>query len=147
MKHAQRKKEVPHAFVLDALEQAEPHTKAMFGMTGVYIGEKIVCVLRQRDAWPEDNGVWVPVLEGGHESLWKEIPSLRSLVEFGEGPTGWQLIPVDHENFEQDVFKVCDLILMGDPRIGKVPKRKSPPRRSGKKPVKKLAKKTSRRKK
>ena len=50
-------KAIPFEFVLDELEPMSPHNKLMFGFTGVYIGEKIVFVLRDKEKFPEDNGV------------------------------------------------------------------------------------------
>jgi hypothetical protein len=35
--------------------------------------------------------------------------------------TGWQVLPVDAPDFEEAVLRACDLVLAGDPRIGKVP--------------------------
>jgi hypothetical protein len=35
--------------------------------------------------------------------------------------TGWQLLPADAENFEEAALRACELVLAGDPRIGKVP--------------------------
>jgi hypothetical protein len=35
--------------------------------------------------------------------------------------TGWQVLPADAEDFEQAALHACELVLAGDPRIGKVP--------------------------
>ena len=64
-------------------------------------------------------------------SLRHELPNLRSITVFGVGESGWQVLPVDAEDFEKSVLLACALVRAGDPRIGKVPKpRKAAERRS-----------------
>ncbi len=48
---------VPHEFVLDALGALDPLTRPMFGCLAVYVGERIVMVLRDRQRSPADNGI------------------------------------------------------------------------------------------
>ena len=48
----------PFAFVLDELDALEPFTKPMFGCTAVYVGDRIVLILRERPTRKDDNGVW-----------------------------------------------------------------------------------------
>ena len=101
----------------------------MFGCTSVYIDEKIVFILREKsDAHARDNGVWFATTAEHHESLKREFPSLRSLELFGPGPTGWQVLPSDSDDFEAAALKACKLVLKGDERIGKIPNRKTPRR-------------------
>lgn len=50
---------------------------------------------------------------------------MRSIKIFGPGPTGWQILPVDAEDFEESTFKACGLVAQNDLRIGKVPKSRS----------------------
>lgn len=119
------KKLTPFSFALDELETLRPYTRPMFGCTAVYVDEKIVLILRERDSHPEDNGVWVATTTEHHESLRELFPSLRSITVFGSDVTGWQVIPSDDSSFEESVIAVCKLILCHDPRIGKVPKKKS----------------------
>jgi hypothetical protein len=49
---------------------------------------------------------------------------MRSIIMFGPAPSGWQNIPVSADDFESSVVKVCEFIIAGDPRIGKIPKPK-----------------------
>jgi hypothetical protein len=121
---------IPFDFVLDELAKLEPWTRPMFGCTAVYVEEKIVFVLRDRKN-DRDNGVWVATTKEHHASLRKELPSLRSITVFGVGETGWQVLPIDTDDFEESVLAACALVRAGDPRIGKVPKaKKSKPRRA-----------------
>jgi hypothetical protein len=121
-----RNKNIPHEFILDELESVFPYTKPMFGFTGVYVGQKIVFALRERDNVPDDNGVWIATVGEHHESLRKLLPSMRSLAQFGPGPTDWQVIPSDSLTFEEEVLRACELVLKHDPRIGKIPKVRRP---------------------
>jgi hypothetical protein len=54
-----KRKAVPHEFVLDALAPLSPTTRHMFGCLAVYVGDKIVLVLRDKPSYAEDNGVWL----------------------------------------------------------------------------------------
>ena len=118
-------KHVPHEFVLEALADLEPHTKPMFGFVGVYIGEKMVLVLAERENSPKDNGIWLATFIEFHAGLKQELPSMRSLTTFGgDGPTNWQVIPTSSPTFEEESLRACEMILANDPRIGKIPKKK-----------------------
>jgi len=119
------KKSIPFSFVLDELYALKPAVKPMFGCHAVYIGEKIVLILRDKVTPVLDNGVWVATTVEHHESLKAELPSLRSIDVFGGGVTGWQCLPVSAPDFEASVQKVCALILERDPRVGKLPGAKS----------------------
>jgi hypothetical protein len=39
--------------------------------------------------------------------------------------TAWQLLPSDAQDFEEAALCACELVLAGDPRIGKVPARRA----------------------
>jgi hypothetical protein len=125
---AGKRKGAPYAFVLEALEPLQPRTRLMFGCVAVYVGEKIVLLLRDRCEGTADNGVWVATTLEHHASLRRELPSMRSIEVFGKGEreTGWQVLPADAEDFEEAALRACELILGRDPRIGKVPKAKRP---------------------
>lgn len=120
------KKPIPFAFVLEALERVEPVFRPMFGCTSVYVGDRIVLILREKDEPSEDNGVWLATTPEHHESLRKEFPTMRSISLFTDGtkPTGWQLLPSGAPDFERAALRACELVLRGDERIGKIPRRK-----------------------
>ena len=46
---------------------------------------------------------------------------MRSIKIFGPGETTWQLLPNDADDFESSAIKLCDLIVRGDERVGKIP--------------------------
>lgn len=126
-----RGKSVPFPFVLDALEPEGPTTRPMFGCLAVYLEDKIVLALRDKAGRDPDNGVWLATTPEHHASLRAELPSLRSIPVLGPGVTGWQVLPSDSPDFEDEVLRAVELIRAGDPRIGKVPKAKRP---KGRKP-------------
>lgn len=114
---------IPFEFVLDLLVALAPRTRPMFGCTAVYIGPKIVFVLRDKPP-AADSGVWVATTPEHHASLRQELPSLRSIGVLGPGVTGWQNLPASAADFESSVERACELVELGDARIGKIPKKK-----------------------
>jgi hypothetical protein len=124
-----KRKTIPHEFVLDAISSLSPWTSPMFGCFAVYVEKKIVLILRDKPDNRADNGVWLATTSEHHESLRSEFPSMRSIQVLGGGVTGWQVLPADEEDFEQAALRACEMVVAGDPRIGKVPGTK----RSGKK--------------
>jgi hypothetical protein len=119
---AKRTSIAPHEFVLDAIACLAPTTRRMFGCLAVYVGDKIVLILRDRPDSPADNGVWLATTAEHHESLQREFPRMRSIQLFGRKVTHWQVLPADATDFEEVALQACDLIRARDPRIGKVPR-------------------------
>jgi hypothetical protein len=118
-------KTIPHAFVLEALESVSPQTRLMFGSLAVYVGDKIVLILRNRQGeTTADNGVWLATTEEHHHSLRREFPNMRSIQVVGKKMTGWQVLPLDAPDFEESALRACELVTARDPRIGKVPGRR-----------------------
>ena len=132
-----QRKPVPHEFVLDALAPLSPGMRSMFGCLAIYVEEKIVLILRDKDkpGQATDNGVWLATTEEHHQSLRRDFPSMRSIKVLGKKVTGWQVLPSDAEDFEEAALRACDFVLAGDPRIGKVPgaRRAKTPQKAAKK--------------
>jgi hypothetical protein len=122
------RKAAPFEFVLDAVAAANPVTRPMFGCTAVYTGAKIVLVLRDKPG-AADNGVWLATTKEHHQSLQREFPNMRSIGVLGKGVTGWQILPAEAPDFEESALRACELVLRGDPRIGKIPKPRGPRKR------------------
>jgi hypothetical protein len=116
-----REKPPPHAFVLEALARLDPTTRPMFGCLAVYVDDKIVLILRDKQPADADNGVWIATTAEHHASLAAELPSMRSISALGSGVTGWQVVQATAPDFEEAALHACALILAGDPRIGKIP--------------------------
>jgi hypothetical protein len=115
------RKAIPHAFVLEALAALSPQTRSMFGSLAIYVEDKIVLILRDRPHAPADNGVWLATTQQHHDSLRRAFPNMRSISVLGKMVTGWQVLPADAPDFEESARTACDLVVAGDPRIGKVP--------------------------
>jgi hypothetical protein len=115
------RKPVPHEFVLDAIATLSPKTRSMFGCLAIYVQDKIALILRDKPDRAADNGVWLATTEDQHRSLRREFPNMRSIQVLGKKVTGWQVLPADAQDFEEAALHACDLVLAGDPRIGKVP--------------------------
>jgi hypothetical protein len=76
------KKKPPHAFVLEALAPLNPEVRRMFSGFAVYLGDRIVCMLRDHEKSPQDNGVWLVLSDGVDPAdlgLRREFPSIRSI--------------------------------------------------------------------
>jgi hypothetical protein len=132
---------IPFSWVLDELDRLDPFTRPMFGCIAVYARGKILFILRDKPPI-EDSGVWVATTQEHHDSLRRELPSLRSIGVLGGGAvTGWQNIPREADSFEEEVLRACALARADDPRIGKVPKpRRAAAKSAPKKPAKKASK-------
>ncbi len=131
---AARRRRVPHEFVLEAIAAVSPETRPMFGCLAVYVGDKIVCALRdKRDETADDDGMWLATTVEHHESLRRDFPGMRSIRVLGKDVTGWQILPADAPDFEESALRACEFIVAGDERIGKVPKsrRAAKPTRNG----------------
>ncbi len=118
------KSKIPFEFVLEELDRIAPRVKPMFGCYAIYVGEKLVLILRQRNDHSEDNGVWLAALHEHHASLKKDFPCMRTVRLLGSAESVWQNIPAEEDDFEELVLKACHFILKGDVRIGKIPKKK-----------------------
>jgi hypothetical protein len=117
------RKIIPFDFVLDYLIPLDITVKQIFGLWAIYVNEKIILILRQRKDYPDTNGVWIATNLEHHESLKLDLPSLHSISNYSHGfmETEWQVIPVDADDFEVSVRKVCELIKHNDYRIGRIP--------------------------
>jgi len=120
------KKPIPFNFVFEYLEPLPYTVKPFFGCHGVYVGNKIMLILRERPDHAEVNGVWLATTHEHHQSLKKIFPSMLSvsILNNGEGETAWQMIPVSANDFESSVLELCQMIRRKDVRIGRVPKKR-----------------------
>ena len=121
---ARRRKAVPYRFVLEAIAEAAPTTRAMFGALAVYVGEKIVFILRDRLNDQQANGVWIAIPTEHQNSLRSDFPHAGLVRIMGKDISGWQLLSASAPDFEESALHACDLVIKRDHRIGKVPNRK-----------------------
>jgi hypothetical protein len=97
----------------------------MFSGFAVYVGDRIVCMLRDHPMSQRDNGVWLVLAEGidpASKDLRRDFPSLRSIELLGGKIGHWLLIPSDSQRFESEAGHACDLLIRRDPRLGRVPR-------------------------
>ncbi len=121
---AKTRHKVPHSFVLEALAPLEPEVRRMFSGFAVYVGDRLVCMLRDHDKSPRDNGVWLVLSETTNPAdatLRVEFPSIRSIELLGGKIRHWLLIPSDSATFESEALHACDLLLQHDARLGRIP--------------------------
>ena len=124
MRSAKPKQKPPHPFVLEALAPLQPGVRRMFSGFAVYLGDRIVCMLREHTKSPRDNGVWLVLSEATDPAdphLRREFPSIRSIGLLGNKIRHWLLIPSDSPDFEAEALHACDLLLRKDPRLGRIP--------------------------
>jgi hypothetical protein len=122
---AKPKQRPPHEFVLEALLPSKPEVRRMFSGFGVYVGDRIVLMLRDHQKSPKDNGVWLVLSDGTDPEdpeLRREFPSLRRIELLHNKIGHWLLIPSDSPSFEMEALHACDLLLRRDPRLGRIPK-------------------------
>lgn len=135
------KKKIPFDFILDLLSplsslpspQGEGlRVRQMFGCHAIYSDRKILLIVRKKNDHTDANGVWIATGKEHHESLRQELPSMQSvyILSDGKNETGWQMIHEDADDFEELVAKICELIIRGDKRIGKIPKARKKSKKS-----------------
>lgn len=119
-----KRKAPPHAFVLEALAPLAPEVRRMFSGFAVYIGDRIVLMLRDHTQSPQDNGLWLVLSESvnpADTALRQEFPSLRPIELLHGKISHWLLIPSDSPTFEQEALHACDRLLHRDARFGRIP--------------------------
>jgi hypothetical protein len=118
------KKKIPFAFAIEELDALSPTIKPMFGGFIVYIGEKLVLFLYDQEKWPNFKGVSLATTPEQYRSLAQEFSSKHDAEPQKIGKHPWLLLPASAVDFEEQVLKACEMILNGDPRIGRAPEEK-----------------------
>ena len=119
------KQKAPYPFVVEALMPLSPEVRRMFSGFAVYVGDHLLCMLRDRPTFPQDNGVWLVLSETispKDPTLRREFPSIRTIELLGGQIGHWLVIPSDGPEFEREALHACDLLLRHDPRFGRIPK-------------------------
>jgi hypothetical protein len=119
------KKSIPHPFILEALAPLHPEVRPMFSGHAVYIGDKVVFMLRDHLKSQQDNGLWLVLSETtdpASPALREEFPSIRKIELLGNKIHHWLILPSDSPNFESESLHAVDLALAHDPRLGRIPK-------------------------
>ena len=111
---------IPFPFVLDELFSLRPTIKRLFGFTYLYLGERLLCALRDNKKQTGSNGMWLFTTTEHLESLGAEFPELSRRYHWRSGKNAWLILPSKVGEFEEYAFKACELILNGDRRIGRI---------------------------
>ena len=113
-------------FVVDELAALRPAVRQMFGLTYIYLDEKLLLSLRDSRKQPQYNGVWLYTEAEHIDSLRREFPQLpkRYFWKSGRSGSGWVILAAQLDEFEEYAFRACELILGGDRRVGRVTRRK-----------------------
>jgi hypothetical protein len=129
------KKKIPFAFALEEIDALSPVIKSMFGGVIVYIGEKMALFLYNGEKLPGLNGVSLATTPEHYRSLALEFSSTRDAEPQKIGEHPWLHIPAEAVDFEEQVLNACELILNGDPRIGRTPDEKKARKGTGRKKI------------
>jgi hypothetical protein len=119
-----KRRSAPYPFIVEALAPLEPEVRPMFSGFAVYIGEKIMLMLRDSPKQPEDNGIWLVFSETANladPGIRQDFPSLRLIKLLGGKIAHWRLIPADSATFESEALHACELLLKHDVRLGRIP--------------------------
>jgi hypothetical protein len=119
-----KRRSAPYPFIIEALAPLEPEVRPMFSGFAVYVGERIVLMLRDSLKHPEDNGVWLVFSETANLAdprIRQDFPSLRLINLLGGKIGHWRLIPADSPTFEAEALHACELLLKHDVRFGRIP--------------------------
>jgi hypothetical protein len=118
-------KQTAFQFVLDELEPLRPSLRRMFGLTYVYLDERLLLSLRESARQTQYNGVWLYTDAAHVESLRREFPELprRCFWKSKRSGSGWVILAAGLEGFEECAYRACELILRGDRRLGRVTKK------------------------
>ena len=129
-----KRRSAPYPFILEALTPLAPEVRPMFSGFAVYLGDKIVLMLRDSPKHQEDNGVWLVFSENTNVAdpgIHRDFPSLRLIGLLGGKIAHWRLIPANSPTFESEARHACELLLKHDVRFGRVPQsRQTRPGRS-----------------
>lgn len=119
-----KRRSAPYPFILEALAPLKPEVRPMFSGFAVYVGDKIVLMLRDSPKRPEDNGAWLVFSENANladPGVRRDFPSIRLIGLLGGKIGHWRLLPADSPTFESEALHACELLLKHDPRFGRVP--------------------------
>lgn len=118
------KKQIPYDFILEELTGTDYDTKPMFGCTAIYVGDKIMLILRKKEEMDEDTGLWVCIPDEYTQEMKAKYPQLKGVSFFSAEDSAWQCLHETNEDFEPLALEFCKMIKKGDPRIGRMPKPK-----------------------
>ena len=115
-----RQSAIPFSFVVDELAPLRPTIKRAFGFTYIYVGERLLCGLRDSKKQRGSNGLWLFTTSEFVDSLGTEFDELPKRYLWRNGKNAWVILATRLAGFEEYAFKACELILNNDRRIGRL---------------------------
>ena len=116
---------IPFPFIVDELASLRPTIKRAFGFTYIYVGERLLCGLRDSEKQRGSNGLWLFTTSEFVDSLGSEFEELPKRCLWRNGKNAWVILASRLAGFEEYAFKACELILNNDRRIGRLARGKS----------------------
>ena len=107
-------------FVLEELAPLRPTIKHAFGFTYVYLGERLLCGLRESEKQRGSNGLWIFTTSEFVDSLGSEFEELPRRYLWRNGKNAWVILASRLPGYEEYCRKACELILNNDRRIGRL---------------------------
>lgn len=111
--------QIPYSFVLQALYPLRPTVQKMLGAYGVYLENKLIMFLRDRENQPEFNGIFIATQPQYFLELQQQIHASKMKFDLDGSADSWLFISEDLDDFKDKVIKACEMIKNGDERIGK----------------------------
>ena len=111
---------LPFPFVVDELMPLRPTIRRAFGFTYLYVGELLLCALRNNVKKPGSNGMWLFTTREHVDQLGAEFPELPKRYLWRSKDNAWVILPSKLEDFENYAFKACEMMINGDRRIGRL---------------------------
>ena len=111
---------LPFPFVVDELMPLRPTIRRAFGFTYLYVGELLICGLRDSNKKTGSNGMWLFTTREHVDRLGDEFPGLPKRYLWRSKDNAWVILPSKLEEFENYAFKACEMIMNGDRRIGRL---------------------------
>lgn len=97
---AVKAKKLPFPFVLEELAPLDPVTRPMFGALGVYVGERIVMILRDKGPDDADSGVWLAFDPEHEAAVISALPRLGPIELFRTKVAGWKKLSSRSAEFD-----------------------------------------------
>lgn len=113
---------IPFDFIIEELYPLPLRHNKMFGVDAFYVEEKILFALRQKENYPQDNGIWIATKVEFHEVLKQNIKDLKLIEVYGLKT--WLVLPESSDYFEEGAMKIVELIKTRSELIGNIPKAK-----------------------
>lgn len=111
---------LPFPFVVDELMPLRPTIRRAFGFTYLYLGDLLLCGLRDSVKKPGSNGMWLFTTREHVDRLGDEFQGLPKRYLWRSKDNAWVILPSKLEDFENYAFKACEMIMNGDRRIGRL---------------------------